>query len=158
MTLRYLLLIASSLLAGCTTPDQPAGLPHQRANTYEPGHVLFFHIIAMAMLNPASPASNADTTSTAAIDGFVASQCKELPLPAMVRLTGATPYPGSGVAHTVMADAKGEFKFNNIPGGSYLLSATYRGYGALADTILQLGSTERAVLTIGLGCPAPAPH
>jgi hypothetical protein len=152
MTPHRLLLIVSSLLAGCATPDQPVGLPpHQLARIYEPGHVLFSHLIATL-----DPASEADTTSIATLGGWVVSQCNERPLPATVRLTETVLYPGSGVMRTVVADAKGDFRFNNLPSGSYQLSATYRGYGALADTIIYLVSTGQEVVDIGLGCPALA--
>jgi hypothetical protein len=153
MTMRYILLTASSLFTGCTTPDQSGSpSPYQPARVYEPGHVLFSHLIATL-----DPASKADITSIATIDGWVVSQCNEVPLPAIVRLTEAVLYPGSGVARTVRADAKGEFKFSNLPSSNYQLSATCRGYGALADTMIYLESTAKEVVNIGLGCPALTP-
>lgn len=105
--------------------------------TCEPGRILSFRRVAMM------------DTVTAVLHGQVASLCRKVALPATVQLAGPASF-------RTVADAAGKFQFMHIPAGTYRLSATCQGHGALTGDTIHLGFGAGSEISIGLGCRVAA--
>ena len=104
--------------------------------------VLFFVLLAAALLTAGAQFAMAQTAETGALTGTVTDQSGGVIAGAGVTATNI----GTGQARTVTTDASGSYKFSLLPPGNYSVKITASGFQTVTVPSVTVNVTETAVL------------